>query len=92
MIVQIVAVLGILVSWAAYVTLKPPPPNAFSVNSPRVKLRDGRHLAYREAGVPKQEAYHKIIVAHGLNSSKDVNLPLSQVSMFYYFHFKVYPG
>ncbi|KAI4334244.1 hypothetical protein L6164_018958 [Bauhinia variegata] len=67
-----------------YKALKPPRPKICgspggpSVSSPRVKLKDGRHLAYREFGVPKEEAKHKIIVIHGFNSSKDVCLPVSQ--------------
>jgi len=40
------------------------------VTSSRIRLRDGRYLAYRERGVPKEKAKHKIILAHGLGSSK----------------------
>ncbi|CAK7329102.1 unnamed protein product [Dovyalis caffra] len=78
-----VALAAGLLSWA-YQTLKPPPPKICGspggppITSPRVKLSDGRHLAYREMGVPKEEAKHKIIVVHGFDASKDVNLPLSQ--------------
>lgn len=49
------------------------------VSSPRVKLGDGRHLAYKERGVAKEEAKYKIIVIHGFGGSKDSNLHLSQV-------------
>lgn len=69
----------------AYQALKPPPPkicgspNGPPVTSPRVKLSDGRHLAYRELGVPKEEAKHKIIIVHGFDSSKDLTLPVAQV-------------
>ncbi|XP_028808295.1 uncharacterized protein LOC114762863 [Neltuma alba] len=65
-------------------TMKPPEPricgtpNGPPVTSPRIKLSDGRHLAYREKGVPKQVAKHKVILVHGFNSSKDIYLPLSQ--------------
>ncbi|CAA7027896.1 unnamed protein product [Microthlaspi erraticum] len=38
--------------------------------SNRVKLRDGRLLAYREEGVPREEAKYKIIHVHGFGSSK----------------------
>ncbi|KAL9296868.1 hypothetical protein ACSQ67_022764 [Phaseolus vulgaris] len=41
--------------------------------SPRVRLRDGRYLAYREKGVPKDQAKHIIIIVHGFGSSKDMN-------------------
>ena len=73
-----------LLGWA-YQALKPPPPkicgspNGPPVTSPRVKLGDGRHLAYREFGVPKEEAKYKIIVIHGFGSSKDLHLPVPQV-------------
>lgn len=68
-----------------YKAIRPPPPKICGspggppITSPRVKLSDGRHLAYRELGVPKEEAKYKIIVVHGFLSSKDLNLPVSQV-------------
>ncbi|KAG4975600.1 hypothetical protein JHK86_035074 [Glycine max] len=43
------------------------------VSPPRVRLRDGRYLAYREKGVPKDQAKHSIIIVHGFGSSKDMN-------------------
>ncbi|VVA90483.1 unnamed protein product [Arabis nemorensis] len=49
-----------------------------SENSNRVKLRDGRFLAYRENGVPKEEAKYKIILVHGFGSSKDMNFSASK--------------
>lgn len=79
-----VALMVILLRYA-YKALKPPPPKICGslggppVTSPRVKLSDGRHLAYREFGAPKEEARCKIIVIHGYKSSKDINLPVSQV-------------
>ncbi|KAJ1390260.1 Alpha/Beta hydrolase fold [Sesbania bispinosa] len=45
----------------------------FPVVSPRIKLRDGRHLAYIERGVPKDIAKYKIIIVHGFGSSKEMN-------------------
>lgn len=78
-----VALAAGLLSWA-YQTTKPPPPKICGspggppITSPRVKLSDGRHLAYREMGVPKEEAKHKIIVIHGFDDSKDLSLPVSQ--------------
>ncbi|CAF2282391.1 BnaA04g15910D [Brassica napus] len=47
-----------------------------SVN--RVKLRDGRFLAYKERGVPKNEAKYKIILIHGFGSSKEMNFSASK--------------
>ncbi|XP_077234191.1 uncharacterized protein LOC143876365 [Tasmannia lanceolata] len=67
----------------AYEATKPPPPklcgspNGPPITSPRIKLRDGRHLAYKETGVPKEKATYKIILAHGLRGTKDMLLPVS---------------
>ncbi|XP_022949170.1 uncharacterized protein LOC111452601 [Cucurbita moschata] len=67
--------------------LKPPPskicgsPNGPRVSSPRIKLNDGRHLAYKEFGVSKEKAQYKVIVCHGLRSCKDMDLPISQELM-----------
>lgn len=82
-----------------YRSTKPPPPkicgtpNGPAVTSPRIKLSDGRHLAYRERGVAKENAEYKVIVVHGFDSSKDIYLPLSQVRItlpeadFFFFFF-----
>ncbi|CAI0544308.1 unnamed protein product [Linum tenue] len=67
-----------------YQSLKPPPPKICGspggppITSPRVQLRDGRHLAYKEMGVAKEEAKHKLVIIHGFDNSKDINLPIQQ--------------
>ncbi|CAI0544302.1 unnamed protein product [Linum tenue] len=71
-----------------YQSLKPPPPKICGspggppITSPRVQLRDGRHLAYKEMGVAKEEAKHKLVIIHGFDNSKDINLPIQQLLMF----------
>lgn len=45
----------------------------------RIKLRDGRYLAYKERGVPKDHAKFTIVLVHGFGSSKDMNFNVSQV-------------
>ncbi|XP_061376250.1 uncharacterized protein LOC133318270 [Gastrolobium bilobum] len=71
----------------AYQRTKPPPPKITGtptgppVTSPRIRLSDGRHLAYREKGVPKENSRYKVILVHGYDSSKDLYLPLSQEVM-----------
>jgi hypothetical protein len=66
--------IGIL-AWA-YQAIQPPPPKICGspdgppITAPRIKLRDGRHLAYKEHGVPKDEAKYKIIFVHGINSCR----------------------
>ncbi|CAI9105615.1 OLC1v1004583C2 [Oldenlandia corymbosa var. corymbosa] len=68
----------------AYMSLKPPPsrvcgtPGGPPVTSPRIKLSDGRYLAYKEAGVSKEKAKHKVILIHGFDTSKDLNFPVPQ--------------
>ncbi|KAG7556089.1 Serine aminopeptidase S33 [Arabidopsis suecica] len=76
-----VAILVCLIGYI-YRSFKPPPPricgvpNGPLVTSPRIKLDDGRYLAYRESGVDRANANYKIIVVHGFNSSKDVEFPI----------------
>lgn len=80
-----VAVVVCLIGWTYVAILKPPPPSVCGtpggppVTSPRVRLSDGRHLAYKEAGVSKEDAKYKVIIMHGYASSKDFNLLFSQV-------------
>lgn len=57
-------------------TFCPPPPlicgslHGPPVTAPRITLRDGRHLAYKEHGVPKDIARYKVILVHGFLSSR----------------------
>ncbi|XP_074293969.1 uncharacterized protein LOC141621208 [Silene latifolia] len=84
MFVQVAVPVAVAVVVIAYKALKPPPPKICGtpggppVTSPRIKLKDGRYLAYREAGVSKDEAAYKIVFIHGFNSSKFQSLPVSQ--------------
>ncbi|XP_016488913.1 uncharacterized protein LOC107808864 [Nicotiana tabacum] len=85
LILQIaVATLVVILGWAYLALIKPPPPkicgslNGPPVTSPRIQLRDGRYLAYKERGIAKENAKYKIIIVHGFDSSKDENLPISQ--------------
>ncbi|XP_062182192.1 uncharacterized protein LOC133886531 [Phragmites australis] len=85
----LVLLLGSLLGRLVYRrALRPPPPNICGtpggppVTATRVKLRDGRHLAYLESGVPRATANHKIVFVHGINSSRHDVLPVSQVTSF----------
>ncbi|XP_006648690.2 probable lysophospholipase BODYGUARD 1 [Oryza brachyantha] len=59
-----------------YYQLQPPAPTTCGtpggppVTGPRVQLKDGRHLAYHEYGVPRDQARHKIIFVHGFDSCR----------------------
>ncbi|GJX04437.1 lysophospholipase BODYGUARD 1 precursor [Tanacetum coccineum] len=44
----------------------------------RIKLSDGRLLAYKERGVPKSEASYRVVIVHGFASSKEMNFMASQ--------------
>uniref|UniRef100_A0A0C9QWR4 TSA: Wollemia nobilis Ref_Wollemi_Transcript_3398_1754 transcribed RNA sequence n=1 Tax=Wollemia nobilis TaxID=56998 RepID=A0A0C9QWR4_9CONI len=71
----LVSFVGFL-AWA-YTAIQPPPPNVCGspngppVTAPRVKLHDGRHLAYKESGVPRERAKYKIVLTHGFSGSRN---------------------
>ncbi|KAK9726996.1 hypothetical protein RND81_05G251000 [Saponaria officinalis] len=81
---KVALALGVVIARYIYKALKPPPPKICGtpggppITSPRIKLKDGRYLAYSESGVPRDEAVYKIIIVHGFGSSKDQFLPVSQ--------------
>nr|GEV78969.1 putative alpha/beta hydrolase fold protein [Tanacetum cinerariifolium] len=56
------------------------PPDGLPITTPRIKLRDGRHLSYKEYGVPKESAKYKIIFVHGYDSVKHYNVIASTTS------------
>ncbi|XP_059628433.1 uncharacterized protein LOC132271159 [Cornus florida] len=86
MLKRIIAILLIgFLGWA-YQTTRPLPPNICGssegppIAAPRIKLRDGRHLAYKEHGVPKEIATYKIILVHGFGLSRhDAAITTSEI-------------
>ncbi|KZV22054.1 hypothetical protein F511_35319 [Dorcoceras hygrometricum] len=72
--ILVVLFIGLL-AWS-YKALCPPPAlicgslRGPPITAPRIKLRDGRHLAYKEHGVSKDIAKYKIILVHGFLSSR----------------------
>lgn len=48
-----------------------------AITTLRVRLSDGRYLAYRERGVPKNKSKYSIILVHGFGSSKEMNFMAS---------------
>ncbi|KAL0389996.1 UNVERIFIED_CONTAM: hypothetical protein Scaly_0356700 [Sesamum calycinum] len=59
----------------------PPPPAAPSLgpdSTARIRLSDGRFLAYTERGVPKNKSNYRVIAVHGFGSSKEMNFMVSQ--------------
>lgn len=47
--------------------------------SQRIRLSDGRILAYTERGVPKNKSNYSVIIVHGFASSKEMEFMASQV-------------
>lgn len=84
---RIAAILVVLLLGWIYKSFIQPPkpklcgtPNGPPITSPRIQLRDGRHLSYKESGVPKEKAKYKIILIHGFFSTKETTIDASQVS------------
>ncbi|KAL2899457.1 Monoacylglycerol lipase ABHD6 [Bienertia sinuspersici] len=72
-----------LVAVGIYKLVKPPPsrrcgsPNGPPVTSTRIRLSDGRYLAYKVRGAAKEDAKYKVIINHGFAASKDTYIPVS---------------
>lgn len=68
------ALFGFL-AWG-YQAIQPPAPKICGspdgppITAPRIKLRDGRYLAYKEHGVPKDSAKYKVIYVHSFGSCR----------------------
>ncbi|KAH9619058.1 hypothetical protein KSS87_013261 [Heliosperma pusillum] len=80
---MIAVVVTVLVCVVIYLIVKPPAQkicgsvNGPPVCSPRIKLRDGRYLAYKLKGATIENARFKVIVTHGFCTSKDTYIPTS---------------
>nr|GLL36406.1 uncharacterized protein LOC109181737 [Ipomoea trifida] len=72
--ILLVSFIGVLAY--AYQATRPPPPKICGspdgppITAPRIKLSDGRYLAYKEHGVPKDKAKYKIVFVHGFDSCR----------------------
>ncbi|XP_021910826.1 uncharacterized protein LOC110824586 [Carica papaya] len=72
-------------AWAYQAIQSPPPkicgsPDGPPVTAPRIKLRDGRYLAYKEHGVPKDKANYKIVYVHGIDGCRHDSLLVNNLS------------
>ncbi|KAL4633197.1 hypothetical protein ACB092_04G104900 [Castanea dentata] len=68
----VVLIFVAFLAWAYKATQPPPPkicgsPDGPPVTATRIKLSDGRHLAYKEHGVPKETANYKIVYVHAFD-------------------------
>ncbi|KAK6942607.1 Alpha/beta hydrolase fold-1 [Dillenia turbinata] len=72
--ISVIFLVGIMA--LGYQAIQPPPPKICGspggppITAPRIKLRDGRHLAYKEHGVPKEKANYKIVFIHGFDCNR----------------------
>ncbi|KAK4348377.1 hypothetical protein RND71_031132 [Anisodus tanguticus] len=81
--ILLVVLTGFL-AWGYQATRPPPPktcgsPDGPPVTAPRIKLSDGRHLAYKEFGVPRENAKYKIVYIHGYDGCRH-DVPISILS------------
>lgn len=99
-VTAMLAVLIVGISALAYQVIQPPPPKTCgspggpAVTAPRIKLGDGRHLAYKEHGVPKDNAKYKIFFVHGFDSCRHDSAVanfLSPVLICWFFIFIFFP-
>ena len=82
--ISVVFFVGIL-AWGYQASRPPPPktcgsPDGPPVTASRIKLSDGRHLAYTEFGVPRDVAKYKIVFVHGFGSCKHDAVILATLS------------
>ncbi|KAK6944027.1 Alpha/beta hydrolase fold-1 [Dillenia turbinata] len=69
-----------------YQAIQPSPPKICGtpdgppVSAPRIMLRDGRHLAYKEHGVSRDIAKYKIVYVHGFDSCRHDVVIASELS------------
>ncbi|KFK41876.1 hypothetical protein AALP_AA2G182700 [Arabis alpina] len=72
----IIIIVGVIIALTYQSILKPPPPKLCGspggspIIAQRLKLRDGRNLAYKEHGLPREKANHKIVFIHGSDSCR----------------------
>nr|XP_043623135.1 uncharacterized protein LOC122594909 [Erigeron canadensis] len=83
--ILLIVLLAEFCAWAYQKTQPPPPkklgsPDGLPLISERITLRDGRHLSYKEFGVPKDVAKSKIIYFHCFGCSK-YHDPLASASL-----------
>ncbi|KAL3754145.1 hypothetical protein ACJRO7_001402 [Eucalyptus globulus] len=83
---KLLVVLFVGVLALAYQAIKPAAPKIPGtsdgplVTAPRIKLRDGRHLAYKEHGMPKDVAKYKIVFVHGFDSCRHYSVVANTLS------------
>lgn len=82
---RMVMLVGVIVGSMIFKAITPPPgkvlnsPDGIKVTAPRIEMRDGRYLAYREVGV-KRGAKHYVVHVHGYGGSRLDSLAIPTVS------------
>jgi hypothetical protein len=83
---RVVMLVGVIVGSMIFKAVTPPPgkvlnsPDGIKVTAPRIEMRDGRYLAYREVGVRKERAKHYIVHIHGYGGSRLDTIAIPTVS------------
>lgn len=91
MLKEIRAVLLFGLAVWVYQATNPPPPKICGtaggppITAPRIKLRDGRYLAYKEHGVSRETAKYKIIYVHGFASMRHHTMSVAKLSVVLYY-------
>ncbi|XP_024985626.1 uncharacterized protein LOC112521154 [Cynara cardunculus var. scolymus] len=62
-------------------SVDPKNPRSSSGGIGKIKLSDGRYLAYKERGVPNNLSNYRVIIVHGFASNKEMNFMASQKLM-----------
>ncbi|GLT89974.1 hypothetical protein SLE2022_079290 [Rubroshorea leprosula] len=82
-----IVVLFVGIAACVYRVVQPAPPKLCGspdgppVTAPRIKLRDGRHLAYKEHGVQRGAAKYKFVYVHGFDSCRHDAIVANTLSM-----------
>ena len=80
----LLAAMALVAGWFLNAVRPPPPtpcgtPGGPPVTAPRVRLRDGRYLAYAESGVSRDRARFKVVYSHGFSGGRMDSPRASQV-------------
>lgn len=62
-------------------SIDPKKPRSSSGGIGKIKLSDGRYLAYKEKGVPMNLSNYRVIIVHGFASNKEMSFMASQKLM-----------
>lgn len=82
----LLAAVALVAGWFLNAVRPPPPtpcgtPGGPPVTAPRVRMRDGRYMAYAESGVSRDRARFKVVYSHGFSGGRMDSPRASQVGV-----------